>query len=121
MKDTPRQKARRNAGTAVPRKPAVTLATYRDDLLYPRIERGVAAILQEGKIVAPVDLLVRMDLLAPEQLEAWRRGRVPYLERVIRCNLTKLSRLLRILRFHAYDLRLVPSVTVYMRWGKGPK
>jgi hypothetical protein len=46
---------------------------------------------------------------------------VPYLERVVHCNLTRLSRLLRILRFHAYELKLVPSGTVYMRWGKGPK
>jgi hypothetical protein len=37
-----------------------------------------------------------MDLLAPEHLNDGRRGKVPYLERVIRCNLTKLSRLLRI-------------------------
>ena len=51
----------------------------------------------------------------------WRRGRVPYLERVINCNLTRLSRLLRILRFHAHDLNLKPSWTAYMRWGKGPK
>jgi hypothetical protein len=34
---------------------------------------------------------------------------------------TALSRLLRILRFHAHDLNLVPSVIVYRRWGKGPK
>jgi hypothetical protein len=46
---------------------------------------------------------------------------VPYLEKVILCNLTRLSRLLRILRFHAHDLKLVPTVTVYMRWTKGPK
>ena len=46
---------------------------------------------------------------------------MPYLERVIHSNLTRLSRLLRVLRFHAHDLNLVPSVTAYMRWGKGPK
>jgi hypothetical protein len=62
-----------------------------------------------------------MDLLAPEQLQNWRLGHVPYLERVIRCNLAKLSSLLRILQFHAHDLKLVPSITAYMRWGKGPK
>ena len=44
-----------------------------------------------------------------------------YLEQVIACNLTRLSRLLRILRFHAHDLDLVSSVTVYRRWGQGPK
>ena len=99
----------------------ITAQTYRDDPLYPRIERAVAAILAKGNVVAPVDVLVGMDLLAWEKLEDWRRGRVPYLERVIKCNLTRLSRLLRILRFHAHDLNLVPSVTVYRRWGKGTK
>ena len=71
--------------------------------------------------MAPVDVLVDMGLLAPEKLEDWRRGRGRYLEAVINCNLTRLSRILRILRFHAHDLKLVPSVTAYMRWGKGPK
>ena len=107
------RKARRAAATAV--------ATYRDDPLYPRIERAVTSILAKGKIVAPVYVLVDMGLLAPEKLEDWRRGRVHYLEEVINCNLTRLSRILRILRFHAHELKLMPSVTAYTRWGKGPK
>src|SRR6266581_1176692 len=98
-----------------------TVATYRDDPLHPRIERAVARILANGKVVAPVDVLVGMGLLAPEKLEDWRRGRVRYLEAVIDCNLTRLSRLLRILRFHAHDLNLVPSITAHMRCGKGPR
>jgi hypothetical protein len=102
-------------------RPIPTVDNFRDDPLYPRIERAVAAILANGKVVAPVDVLLRMDLLEPAQLEDWRCGRVPYLERVIRGNLTRLSRLLRILRFHVHDLKLVPSVTAYVRWGKGPK
>ena len=69
----------------------------------------------------PVDVLVHMGLLGPKRLEDWRRGRVPYLEKVIDCNLNRLSKLLRILRFHAHDLKLVPSTTVYVQWGKGPK
>jgi hypothetical protein len=99
----------------------VTVANFHEDRLSPRIERAVAEILQHGKVVAPVDVLVAMDLLAPEHLDDWRRGEVPYLERVVRCNLTKVSKLLRILRFHAHDLNLVPSLTAYMRWGKGPQ
>ena len=62
-----------------------------------------------------------MDLLSSDDLEAWRRGRVPYLEQVIQGNLTRLSRLLRIVRFHVHDLKLVPVETVYQRRGKGPK
>ena len=46
---------------------------------------------------------------------------MPYLEQVIECNLTRLARLLRVLRFHAHDLNLVPAVTVYRQYGKGPK
>lgn len=94
---------------------------YRDDKLYPRIVRAVAAILARGKVVAPVDVLVGMGLLEPTRLEDWRFGRVPYLEKVIQGNITMLSRLLRILRFHAHNLKLVPSTTAYMRWGKGPR
>jgi hypothetical protein len=99
----------------------VGVDAYREDPLYPRIVRAVEAILRRGKVVAPVDVLVGMGLLTPERLEDWRRGRVPYLERVVQCNLVRLSRLLRILRFHAHDLNLVPSLTIYMKWGKGPK
>ena len=38
-----------------------------------------------------------------------------YLERVIKLNLAKASRILRILHFHAHDLKLKPSMTVYRR------
>ena len=76
------------------------------DPLFPRIERVVGAILEKGKVVTPIDVLVGMQLLKQDDLEKWRSGRVPYLERVITCN---LSRLLRILRFHVHDLKLVPS------------
>ena len=100
---------------------AVSVDRFQDDPLYPRIAGAFEQILARGKFVAPVDVLIRMNLLTPERLEDWRRGRVPYLEKVINCNLTRLSRLLRILRFHAHDLKLVPSITVYTRWSKGPK
>jgi hypothetical protein len=46
---------------------------------------------------------------------------VPYLERVINFILIRLSRLLRILHFHAHDLNLKPSATAYKRYGQDPK
>ncbi|MCC6898749.1 MAG: hypothetical protein IT377_07225 [Polyangiaceae bacterium] len=99
----------------------VTVQDFRSDPMFPRIERAVAAILVDGKVVAPVDVLVRMDILAPKDLEDWRFGRVPYLERVIQGSLSRLSRLLRILGFHCHDLNLVPSQTAYVKWGKGAR
>ena len=103
------------------RSGAATVERYREDPLYPRIVRAVEAILQGSKVVAPVDVLVEMGLLDRRHLEDWRRGRVSYLERVIDGNPTRLSRLLRILRFHAHDLNLTRSWTAYIRRGKGPK
>ena len=105
----------------IARAPVVSTATYHADPLYPRIERAVNAILAKGKVVAPVDVLIGMDLLKPDQLEEWRRGQVPYLEWVIAGNLSRLSRLLRILRSHAHDLNLRPSATIYVRHGSGAR
>jgi hypothetical protein len=91
---------------------------FKNDSLFPRIQRAVSAIGASGKVVTPIDVLVRMELLKPAQVEDWRLGRVAYLERVINCNLTRLGRILRILRAHALDLKLKPSHTAYCRWGK---
>ena len=98
-----------------------TVASYRSDPLYGRIAKAVDDILRCGKVVMPVEVLAGMSLLTHQHLEEWRCGRVPYLERVINCNLARLGRLLRILRFHAHDLNLKPSLTAYMRDGNGPR
>ena len=99
----------------------VSVDNFRSDPMFPRMERVVAERLAKGNVVAPVGVFVDMGLLRPEHLADWRRGRVAYLEHVINCNLSRLSRLLRMLRFHAHDLNLKPSPTVYKRHGKGPR
>jgi hypothetical protein len=103
------------------RKPTVAVATFRNDPLFPRIARAVATILETSKVVTPIDVLIGMQLLTYDDAADWRQGRVAYLERVVNCNLTRLSRLLRILRFHVHDLNLVPSTTVYLSHGAGNK
>lgn len=55
----------------------VTLLDFRSDPMFGRIERAVATILANGKVVAPVDVLLRMEILAPKDLEDWRFGRGP--------------------------------------------
>lgn len=97
----------------------ITLENYKANKYYPRIVRATNAILETGKVVAPVDVFVKMKLLDPKSLEDWRFGRIPYLERVIKTNLSRANLILRILRFHAHDLNLKPSHTAYVKWGKG--
>ncbi len=42
---------------------AISVANFRADPLFPRIERAVAGLLARGRVVAPVDVLVSMGLL----------------------------------------------------------
>ena len=91
------------------------------DKYYPKIVKAVDDELKSQNFVAPIRVFLSMGLLEDQDIDNWRRGRVPYLERVVKCNLAKASRILRILRFHAHDLNLKPSVTVYRRKTTGGK
>src|SRR5215469_10503733 len=97
----------------------ITLTNYRQDRYYSRIVKATEDLLREKGFVAPIELFIRMELLSRESSEDWRRGRIPYLERAVQCNLSKASRILRILRMHAHDLDLIPALTVYKRWTRG--
>lgn len=82
------------------------MASFRDDPMFPMIERAVFAILAGGTVVTPVEVMVRVARLSREDLDAWRQGRVPILEAVVQYNLIRLSRFLRILSFLWHDLNL---------------
>ena len=101
--------------------PTTAVRDYRQDPLYARVASATDDLLRRSRVVVPVEVLIAMSLLTREHLGDWRRGKVPYLERVINCNLSRLALLLRILRFHAEEINLKPSFTAYMRWGRGPK
>lgn len=99
----------------------ITVQNYTTDKYYPKIVKAVDNELKSQNVVAPIRVFVSMGLLEAQDIDNWRKGRVPYLERVVKCNLAKASRILRILRFHAHDLNLKPSVTVYRRKTAGGK
>ena len=49
-----------------------------------RVERAALALLErDGRLMYPT-LLRELGILAAQDLDAWRRGRVPYLEKVTR-------------------------------------
>jgi hypothetical protein len=99
----------------------ITLNNYTTDKYYPKIVKAVDAELRSRNFVTPIEVCISMGLLERHDVEAWRAGRIPYLEQVVGCNLSKASRILRILRFHAHDLNLKPSMTVYKRKTAGGK
>ena len=97
----------------------VTVNTYRKDKFYSRVVRAVAKVLSKSDAVAPVEVLIEMGNLSKKNYEAWRKGHIPYLERVIEGNLSKANRILRIIGFHAHDLNMVPRHTPYHQWSRG--
>ena len=97
----------------------VTVHTYRQDPYYPRVVRAVATILARADVVAPIDVLLEMGNLTPKHREAWSRGHVPSLERVVAGSLSKAHRILRLIGFHVHDLHMLPRRTVYHQWGQG--
>jgi hypothetical protein len=89
------------------------------DPLLPLVAEVVSEILSAGDVVAPLDVLVRLEVIDTEQVETWRRGGVPYLERAIVSGLSRVSRLLRLVAEHSLALGLTPAVGKYLRRGSG--
>lgn len=89
--------------------------------LHKRVWECAGQLIAEKGYVSPVDLLVKMERLTPQQVEDWRFRRVPYLERVAIGNLSKMNTVLLALREFARAAELKASLTVYISWGKGPK
>jgi hypothetical protein len=104
--------------TLVPSEPA---ARAEKDPLIPVVVEVLDELLAAGDVVTCVDLLVRLEILTAEQVAAWRRGQLPYLERAITAGLNKVGRILRILDNEARARGLTPSEGRYFRSGKGPK
>ena len=63
-----------------------------------------------------VDVLMDIGALTKENYEAWRHGRVPYLEKVCTLNLSKLSTVLHEMRVYAQKAKLKPSFCYYKQW-----
>jgi len=97
----------------------ITVNTYRKDKYYPRVVRAVERILARADVVAPSDILIEMGNLSRKNYEAWRKGQIPYLERVFEGSLSKANRILRIIGFYTHDLNMVLRQTTYHQWGNG--
>jgi hypothetical protein len=93
---------------------SVNGATHRSNAYYDRVVLGVKRLLLNKGFVAPIDLFVSLDLVDPTNISKWRAGNIDYFERIIRCNLSKTSQIMRVLKFHALEIGLRPSSSVYI-------
>ena len=82
-------------------------ANFKGDPLFPGIEEAVAKVLEAGSVVSPVEMLVRLGWLSPEDYVRWRSGLLSCLEEVIIADQSKCNRMLRVVQLLAEDLHLV--------------
>jgi hypothetical protein len=81
-----------------------------------RVAKAAEAALARRGFVTPIDVLQGLGWLTAADVENWRRGRVPYLERVTQAGLGKLSTAMRALHRWAQHRGLRPSRTDYRSW-----
>jgi hypothetical protein len=87
--------------------------------LIDKVHQAVNTMLYKKGYAATVDVLMEMGILSKEDYERWRFGRIDYLERVCKINLSKLSRIRREMFIQARRGDLKSSYTDYRKWGKG--
>jgi hypothetical protein len=96
----------------------VTPHNYKEDPLYRRVVKAVAHLQNTRQDITPLAVLHTLGMLTPQAVDEWREGRVPYLEAVLKCNLSQANRILRILRLHALELNLRVEERQYRQIGR---
>ena len=82
--------------------------------LEQRVIGTAEEILSKQSYVRPMDVLIAIGWLQQIHARDRQRGKIPFLEKVIQCNLTKLNRALECLHKWALKKGLKPSETIYM-------
>lgn len=89
--------------------------------LTAKVRSAVYLQCRNRGFAAPVDVLMEVGYLSKRDYENWRYGRVDYLERVCKANLSKLSLVMREMRSYAAKAGLKPSFCYYKQWGTKKK
>jgi len=89
--------------------------------LAKKINTIVSDVVNKKGHVSSVDVLMHLGYLSKLDYEAWRKGKIEYLEKVCYVSLGKLSTINRLLKSIAAKMKLEPSWTAYNKFGKGPK
>ena len=91
------------------------------EVIEEKIRLVADSLIEEKGYLCSVDVLLKLDYLSKSDYEDWRFGRISYLEKVCKVNLSKLSIIHKKISWVAHDLNLVKSLTVYNKFGKGAK
>lgn len=85
-----------------------------DGRLEQRVIAVAEAALSRHGFVTAIDVFLGLGWLSPADEQAWRQGRISYLERAVTANLSKISTAMRCFRVWARERGLKPSETAYI-------
>lgn len=88
-----------------------------DRELAGRVQSAVYLQCRNRGFAAPVDVLMDVGYLSKQDYENLQYGKVNYLERICKANLSKLSLVMREMLAYAGKTDLNPSFCYYKRWG----
>lgn len=89
--------------------------------LKQRAVQAAEEVLHRQQYVSPIDFFIGMKLLQPVHVDDWRKGKIPYLEKMIQVNLSKITFCMNCLDAWAKEKALKPSLTSYLARTNGPK
>ena len=78
-------------------------------------------LLNEKGFINLIDVFIGLGYLSKNDVEEWRMKRIPYLEKGIKINLSKISFISKIVIENCKNGNLRESYTAYKSWGKGKK
>lgn len=84
-----------------------------------KIENSINSQLEQRGYVTIIDTLVDISVISKVDYEKWRKGQVPYLEKVCKGSLNRLSKILKEIEKNCKKLKLLERKTVYKRYGEG--
>ena len=91
------------------------MAVLEPPALRQRVVRAAEGALEEHRYASALDVLMRMGLLAPSQVELWRKGRFDTLDKWIQGSREKIEKSLALFREWAVERGLVPMEACYAR------
>ena len=86
-----------------------------------RVIQAAESALFHQHYVSCLDILIGLNWLQLSHVQDWRKGKIPYLEKVIQVNLSKISYAMKCFRSWTHAKELKPSETAYLRRTKGPR
>jgi len=89
--------------------------------LLHKLGKVSSQLLKDKGYISFIDIFLKLGYLNLKDYTNWRMKKIPYLEKVIKINLSKINLIMKSVRTNCINGKLKASWTYYKAWGKGAK